>query len=137
MRRGSQAGSEIGQRDIPLGGRRIRDQQQRIMPRLRVIQGVEKRLFVGLPRVVHNPATGLADEQPPQRGAPRPWWAGQYRRAHGPYTHMVKMTDGAAIAFAQQECLALLRSEEHTSELQSLMRISYAVFCLKNKHNSK
>src|SRR3546814_6933946 len=31
------------------------------------------------------------------------------------------------------------RSEEHTSELQSLMRISYAVFCLtkKNKHNNK
>src|SRR3546814_10305783 len=28
------------------------------------------------------------------------------------------------------------RSEEHTSELQSLMRISYAVFCLKNKHHS-
>src|SRR3546814_3570520 len=27
----------------------------------------------------------------------------------------------------------LMRSEEHTSELQSLMRISYAVFCLKNK----
>src|SRR3546814_10270799 len=26
------------------------------------------------------------------------------------------------------------RSEEHTSELQSLMRISYAVFCLKTKH---
>src|SRR3546814_5525386 len=30
-------------------------------------------------------------------------------------------------------CLPELRSEEHTSELQSLMRISYAVFCLKNK----
>src|SRR3546814_7469326 len=28
------------------------------------------------------------------------------------------------------------RSEEHTSELQSLMRISYAVFCLKKKHNT-
>src|SRR3546814_951131 len=28
---------------------------------------------------------------------------------------------------------ALVRSEEHTSELQSLMRISYAVFCLKKK----
>src|SRR3546814_9618442 len=27
------------------------------------------------------------------------------------------------------------RSEEHTSELQSLMRISYAVFCLKKKHS--
>src|SRR3546814_13698132 len=30
-----------------------------------------------------------------------------------------------------------LRSEEHTSELQSLMRISYAVFCLKKKNNSQ
>src|SRR3546814_5718862 len=34
--------------------------------------------------------------------------------------------------------LAIDRSEEHTSELQSLMRISYAVFCLKkNKEQSK
>src|SRR3546814_4160887 len=31
---------------------------------------------------------------------------------------------------------ALQRSEEHTSELQSLMRISYAVFCLKKKKNT-
>src|SRR3546814_3886128 len=30
-----------------------------------------------------------------------------------------------------------LRSEEHTSELQSLMRISYAVFCLKKKKNNQ
>src|SRR3546814_4282015 len=30
---------------------------------------------------------------------------------------------------------AAARSEEHTSELQSLMRISYAVFCLKKKNN--
>src|SRR3546814_7092677 len=29
----------------------------------------------------------------------------------------------------------LFRSEEHTSELQSLMRISYAIFCLKNKQH--
>src|SRR3546814_1897574 len=29
------------------------------------------------------------------------------------------------------------RSEEHTSELQSLMRISYAVFCLKKKNNQR
>src|SRR3546814_2525224 len=29
------------------------------------------------------------------------------------------------------------RSEEHTSELQSLMRISYAVFCLKTKHTTR
>src|SRR3546814_9820945 len=32
-----------------------------------------------------------------------------------------------------RELDALFRSEEHTSELQSLMRISYAVFCLKKK----
>src|SRR3546814_9149968 len=31
----------------------------------------------------------------------------------------------------------ILRSEEHTSELQSLMRISYAVFCLKKKTQDK
>src|SRR3546814_1294981 len=31
----------------------------------------------------------------------------------------------------------LVRSEEHTSELQSLMRISYAVFCLKKKKNKQ
>src|SRR3546814_8342639 len=43
-----------------------------------------------------------------------------------------------AIVLDRAERLALkskLRSEEHTSELQSLMRISYAVFCLKKKNN--
>src|SRR3546814_8405051 len=34
------------------------------------------------------------------------------------------------------DAAAWLRSEEHTSELQSLMRISYAVFCLKKKKNT-
>src|SRR3546814_3830758 len=33
----------------------------------------------------------------------------------------------------EQDPIQLSRSEEHTSELQSLMRISYAVFCLKKK----
>src|SRR3546814_7628126 len=37
---------------------------------------------------------------------------------------------------ADQAC-ELLRSEEHTSELQSLMRSSYAVFCLKKKNKYK
>src|SRR3546814_9536777 len=36
--------------------------------------------------------------------------------------------------FEELYLLALQRSEEHTSELQSLMRISYAVFCLKKKN---
>src|SRR3546814_1820234 len=34
------------------------------------------------------------------------------------------------------EGMVVRRSEEHTSELQSLMRISYAVFCLKKKKNN-
>src|SRR3546814_3738530 len=39
---------------------------------------------------------------------------------------------------AASSAIAVRRSEEHTSELQSLMRISYAVFCLKKKkHNTK
>src|SRR3546814_8468520 len=36
---------------------------------------------------------------------------------------------------APKAAAAAKRSEEHTSELQSLMRISYAVFCLKKKHS--
>src|SRR3546814_7801540 len=51
-----------------------------------------------------------------------------------PPGHLLDLLEGS---FAGAE-----RSEEHTSELQSLMRISYAVFCLKkkkrtNQHNSK
>src|SRR3546814_9767121 len=38
---------------------------------------------------------------------------------------------------AQVVSLDVSRSEEHTSELQSLMRISYAVFCLKKKTTNK
>src|SRR3546814_6891175 len=37
----------------------------------------------------------------------------------------------------QTKSAGLARSEEHTSELQSLMRISYAVFCLKKKKHNK
>src|SRR3546814_5720310 len=39
--------------------------------------------------------------------------------------------------FIEAEPLRRARSEEHTSELQSLMRISYAVFCLKKKKKQK
>src|SRR3546814_13128630 len=43
--------------------------------------------------------------------------------------------DGAGNGRNFDEADAEQRSEEHTSELQSLMRISYAVFCLKKKQN--
>src|SRR3546814_9559729 len=52
-------------------------------------------------------------------------WVLALRRRAGRRTHVVL---GAGTA------LTSLRSEEHTSELQSLMRISYAVFCLKKKN---
>src|SRR3546814_9849822 len=42
---------------------------------------------------------------------------------------------GAAIGWQDHGRKRTRRSEEHTSELQSLMRISYAVFCLKKKNS--
>src|SRR3546814_8997080 len=67
------------------------------------------------------------------------WWIGQGSRlgettipplstARTPRWGTLRVTSGSSPD--------ALRSEEHTSELKSLMRISYAVFCLKkNKHN--
>src|SRR3546814_7170148 len=48
--------------------------------------------------------------------------------------HGMKMAQAARSRGVEPRALA--RSEEHTSELQSLMRISYAVFCLKKKHDN-
>src|SRR3546814_6177329 len=47
---------------------------------------------------------------------------------------VVLVTSGPGATNAVTGITDALRSEEHTSELQSLMRISYAVFCLKNKN---
>src|SRR3546814_7298055 len=60
----------------------------------------------------------------------------------GEPVHHVAAVGGERDAAWALECVQRLdhggRSEEHTSELQSLMRISYAVFCLKKKkvHNT-
>src|SRR3546814_10434361 len=61
----------------------------------------------------------------------RPPWAGT-----APITLLVKAGVPAPARAAAMKVEAFIntpRSEEHTSELQSLMRISYAVFCLKKK----
>src|SRR3546814_8495971 len=50
-----------------------------------------------------------------------------------PFSH-TECTGGLRFSFSSPP---VSRSEEHTSELQSLMRISYAVFCLKKKKNTK
>src|SRR3546814_6576094 len=42
-----------------------------------------------------------------------------------------------AIFDRERDIVGQMRSEEHTSELQSLMRISYAVFCLKKKQKQR
>src|SRR3546814_3175855 len=44
-----------------------------------------------------------------------------------------RLLRGEGVGLAAHHADLALRSEEHTSELQSLMRISYAVFCLKKK----
>src|SRR3546814_5685895 len=46
-----------------------------------------------------------------------------------------KIVDAFGVEIGARERFEIGRSEEHTSELQSLMRISYAVFCLKKKKN--
>src|SRR3546814_5097142 len=72
-----------------------------------------------------------------QRGSRRSFQP-QLRRHQGPRRRRVDRTDDLGAqprkpdpAHARARPRAAVRSEEHTSELQSLMRISYAVFCLK------
>src|SRR3546814_9851400 len=57
----------------------------------------------------------------------KPGKGGQIARSAGTYVQVVGRDRGMVIVRLNS------RSEEHTSELQSLMRISYAVFCLKTK----
>src|SRR3546814_5417986 len=52
------------------------------------------------------------------------------------YFTALNQRDVAGIAKTLHFPFAIYRSEEHTSELQSLMRISYAVFCLKKKNHN-
>src|SRR3546814_1268488 len=51
------------------------------------------------------------------------------------YRYVRVASDILMIAVGTGLVVDAVRSEEHTSELQSLMRISYAVFCLKKKNN--
>src|SRR3546814_2097118 len=80
---------------------------------------------------------GIDAKKPASMGLPMP---GGHQKCPPP----VHASDGAARRIAHQEQFfsrrircesgrCQVRSEEHTSELQSLMRISYAVFCLKKK----
>src|SRR3546814_10473332 len=80
----------------------------------------------------HNDADASSDPDDSGKAAPH-----QHGGCHG---HHTMILTGAAVHGAHlaidgpimpREIAGPMRSEEHTSELQSLMRISYAVFCLK------
>src|SRR3546814_6954490 len=62
----------------------------------------------------------------------KPWQSPDelFHRTISEFLHEWRRTDLVA---PREVCVVADRSEEHTSELQSLMRISYAVFCLKKK----
>src|SRR3546814_18431616 len=63
---------------------------------------------------------------------------GVFGTALGYRIFLCKLTGGIGGGGIWKRGMILLsRSEEHTSELQSLMRISYAVFCLKKKRGNK
>src|SRR3546814_6070954 len=79
------------------------------------------RAAQGARRHVHHDERGTADG-----GHPGAWTRGRRLSAGG------RLRQGAA---SRPQLRRIARSEEHTSELQSLMRISYAVFCLKKKKN--
>src|SRR3546814_1882351 len=80
----------------------------------------------------------IAEHSMCQPGRPRPQGESQPGRSSDDGFHKTKSAGSrlnGATSTRAPACIA--RSEEHTSELQSLMRISYAVFCLKNKNTSK
>src|SRR3546814_5858746 len=67
----------------------------------------------------------IADPAPPNRG-------GMKRKSRQAAQGCAGQVRQRAVKHAEHR--SRMRSEEHTSELQSLMRISYAVFCLKKKN---
>src|SRR3546814_4014923 len=86
------------------------------------------------------PYTTLFRSRPRQRGVrkcPRATshWSSGHADSTGAECRVSQSMIVGMLTFAP--CRPTMRSEEHTSELQSLMRISYAVFCLKKKKTSR
>src|SRR3546814_2955388 len=70
--------------------------------------------------------------------AARNWLIGRIgQKVADPRDRLRLLAGRAGEAGAEHGAIICSRSEEHTSELQSLMRISYAVFCLKKKKSNK
>src|SRR3546814_2550125 len=87
---------------------------------------VEELLLGGVQRSI---GADLVAHRPDHRGDPRPQ-RGRSGDGERLLPHIVAIL---VVALQYLDGRRVGRSEEHTSELQSLMRISYAVFCLKKK----
>src|SRR3546814_8987510 len=81
------------------------------------------------PKPIERPAPGRVQGEKPKRGM----FDGLKLDATPATPSPARADRGEDRAFARAVERTSRRSEEHTSELQSLMRISYAVFCLKKK----
>src|SRR3546814_8953188 len=74
----------------------------------------------------------------PRRPALKMRWESSGREKESRRSRTMPVTAASFIRTSPaRQITGMGRSEEHTSELQSLMRISYAVFCLKTKKNIK
>src|SRR3546814_5495045 len=94
---------------------------------------VQRTLLAGLPHDLKGPLSRMwlriemIDDPTFQEGMRKD--VQDMQRMVNQFIGFVRGSDPASYQFQTLD----LRSEEHTSELQSLMRTSYAVFCLKNK----
>src|SRR3546814_5761860 len=78
-------------------------------------------------------ALGKLQEDVQKQGALEPWLAHHELTSLGRLWQKLHIESGWETALEAVLRERMTRSEEHTSELQSLMRISYAVFCLTKK----
>src|SRR3546814_5236795 len=109
------------------------------------LAGIAERLQASQPHP--SPAPDRREPAPPPHAGPHSYPRDPFRRVAGlPDIALMWIQRAGATPSTAPRSFHLpdesahprvSRSEEHTSELQSLMRISYAVFCLKKKNNNK
>src|SRR3546814_1382959 len=89
-------------------------------------------------RIVHAMLTReyikVLDEPVPMLGDKSPRQLVKTKAGRTKVAEWLKILENGAARAKNDPMATYSRSEEHTSELQSLMRISYAVFCLKKKN---
>src|SRR3546814_9773103 len=105
---------------------------------MNLVYGVDEQTIIELAPVLFSIVAARAMNLPEQDAA---FWKKLAIDAESlgfPPPEMFRnFTDQEGFALDEKAARNHRRSEEHTSELQSLMRLSYAVFCLKKKDTSK